>query len=108
MAGERCRHAAFSQVDVVGLPHIVEAEHLHHDMMDAAVAGLDESKAVMARIDVQETRLERWMIIGGQSEAEKVAVKRQQLVDRLNPLDVEDDMTEAERTSAEARHRAAW
>mgnify|MGYP003693810657 CR=1 FL=1 len=52
-------------------------EHLHHDVMHGGLAGLDEGEAVVARIDVQEARLERMRVVVGEPEAEELAVERQ-------------------------------
>src|SRR5437763_474422 len=75
------RHLVVAERDVVALPHVVEREHLHHDVMDSGLAGLDEGEAVVARIDVQEARLERMRIIVREPKAEQIAVERHNLID---------------------------
>ena len=47
------------QREVVALADVVEIAGLHHQMMDAGLAGLDEGDAVVARIDVEEIGRER-------------------------------------------------
>jgi len=44
---------------VVGLADVVEEAGLDHQMMDAVLAGVDEGKAVVARIGVEEIGAER-------------------------------------------------
>src|SRR5208282_1415248 len=57
MPSQRDRDAAlFTERKIVTLADIVEAENLHHDVMDRVPAGLDESEAVMARVEVQKAR----------------------------------------------------
>ena len=75
--------ALFAEREIVALADIVEAEQLHHDVMHGVLAGLDEGEAVVARIEVQEARDERMVVIIGQPEAERVAIERHQLVDGL-------------------------
>src|SRR5262249_34258605 len=60
-------------------------------------------KAVMARIDVQEARLERMRVVVGEAEAEDVAVERHHPIDLVDALDVEHDVAEPERPGAEPR-----
>src|SRR5437588_13027223 len=47
------------QRQIVSLPDIVEIAKLHHHVMDAVLAGIDESQAMVARIDGEEIRIER-------------------------------------------------
>ena len=61
--------------DVVGLADVVEIEELHHDVMDAAAARLDHGEAVVARIDVEEVRLEGLQDVVAQAEAQHVLVE---------------------------------
>src|SRR5712691_326426 len=42
--------------EIVALADVVEAEELHHHVVDHVDAALDEGNAVMARIDVEEIR----------------------------------------------------
>ena len=57
VAAERGGDTALLRIrDVVSLTDVVEAEQLHHDVMNRVLAGLDEGEAVVARIDVQEVR----------------------------------------------------
>src|SRR6266568_1312051 len=81
MAAERRRHAALAERDVVALAEVIEAEHLHHDVMDRARASADERDTVMARVGVQEIGLERMGIEIAETKAEEVAVERHQPVD---------------------------
>ena len=77
MPPERHADAAFfGQRQIVALPDIVEAVELHHQMMRGAAPGLDEGNRVMARIGVEEIRLERPHHIVGQTEPEHVAIER--------------------------------
>ena len=66
----------FAEGQIVALPHVVEAVELHHQMVGGAAAGLDEGNRVMARIGVEEIRLERPHHIVGQTEPEHVAIER--------------------------------
>ena len=58
-------------------------------------------------IEVKKAGNEGMRIVIGQPEAERIAVERHQPVDRLRRIDVEHDMTEAERAGAKARDRPA-
>ena len=60
----------------------------------------------MARIEVQEPRDERMIVIIGQPEAKHAAIERHQLIDRLRGIDVEHDMAQAERAGTKTRDRA--
>ena len=51
-------HVGLLQRQIVGLPDIVEIKQLHHQVMDAVLARIDEGEAVMARIDMEEISLE--------------------------------------------------
>src|ERR1700729_23703 len=63
VAAERHADAAlFAERKIVALADIVEAEQLHHDVMHGILAGLDEGEAVMARIEMQESR-DEWMVV---------------------------------------------
>ena len=99
--------ALFAERQIVALADIVEAEQLHHDVMHGVLAGLDEGEAVVARIEVQEPRDERMIVIIGQPEAERAAIERHQLVDGFRGVDIEHDMAQAERSGAKTRDRAS-
>src|SRR5262249_49527883 len=83
---------------------IIEIAQLNHHVMDAVLAGIDESKAVMARIDMEEIRLEGFEYVIGRLEVEDFGIERQHVVE---PLRGEHGMTHAERAGAEAGNRAA-
>ena len=95
--------ACLAERDIVALADVVEAEQLHHDVMDRVLAGLDESKAVMPWIEMKEARDEGMRVIIGQPEAERIAIERHEPVDRLRSVDIEHDVAEAQRTGAKAR-----
>src|SRR5580693_3653149 len=60
VAAERgADHFRLPQRQIIGLPDIVEIADLEHHVMDAVLAGVDEGKAVVARIDMKEIGLER-------------------------------------------------
>ena len=108
MPAERRANAAFfAERQIVALADIVEAEHLHHNVVHRVLAGLDEGQAVMARIEMEEARDERMIVIIGQAEAENAAVKLHQLVDGLAAVDIEHHVAEAERAGAKAGDGAA-
>src|SRR5262249_62099015 len=52
VAAEARRHPVAAERDVVALPHVVEREQLHHEVMDGAVDSLYEGMALLARIYV--------------------------------------------------------
>src|SRR2546423_15237318 len=85
--------------DIVGLPHIIEAEQLDHHVVDAVLTGLEEGEAVVARIDVKEKRFERLEDVIAQAEAEHVTIERNDIV---KPLDGEHRMAHAKRSGAKA------
>ena len=85
--------------EVVALADVVEAEKLQHHVMHRVLAGGGEGDAVVAGIHMEEIELVRPQEIVAQPEAEDVAVERHHLLD---PLDVENDVAEAERPGAEA------
>src|SRR5437763_13653082 len=91
--------------DIVGLPHIIEAEQLDHHVVDAVLTGLEEGEAVVARIDVEEKRLERLEDVIAQAEAKHVTIERNDIVE---PLDRKHCVAHAKRAGAKARNRAAW
>src|SRR5580698_6327639 len=77
------RHADavfFPERKIVSLSDVIERIELHHDVMDGVLAGLDESEAVVPRIEMQEPG-DKWMVvIVGQAETEDAAVEFHQLV----------------------------
>jgi hypothetical protein len=79
------------------LPDVVEAVELHHQVVGGAAAGLDEGDRMVARIGVEEIRLEWPRHIVRQPEAEHVAVERHRIVDVLH---VQHGMAHAERPGA--------
>ena len=68
-------------------------------MMDAVRAGVDESEAVVARIEMKEIGLEGPQNIVAQPEAEDVGIERH---DVIEPGRREYRVSHAERTGAEA------
>src|SRR6202000_1110389 len=97
------RHAdpvRLAQRDVVGLVKLFEREQLHHQMMHAGLAGLDQRQRVMARIDVEEISAERLLDVIGKAEAEHARIERHY---RLDVLDRQYGMSEALRPGTEAR-----
>src|SRR5579883_961957 len=108
MAAKRHGNAAcFAERQIVALPDVVETEQLHHQVMNRILAGLDEGKTVMARIDMEEARHKRMRVIVGQSKTERIAVKCHETIYGLRRIDIEHDMAKAERAGAKARNRAA-
>src|SRR5215475_636146 len=75
--------------------------------MHGGLAGLDEGEAVVARIDVQEARLERMRVVVSEPEAEEIAIERHHAIDLLDALDIEHHMPEAQRPGSKAGDRPA-
>ena len=71
----RTPRGAVGERHVVGLPDIVEREQFHHQMMHAIAAALDQSEAMMPRIDVKEVGAKRLLHVVGKPEAEQVDVE---------------------------------
>lgn len=69
-----------AQRDVVTLSDIVHGIQLHHQMMQVLLPGLDQRKAVMARIHVHEIGAERRGDVTADAEAQRVAIEPQQVV----------------------------
>src|SRR5258708_4129357 len=82
MTAERDADALLlAQSDIVGLADIVERKQLHHQMMHAVAAGLDQREAVMPRVDVKEVGAKRLLHVVGKPEAEQVDVEQHHRVD---------------------------
>src|SRR5467141_2330265 len=73
-------------------------------MMHAVAAGLDQSEAVMSRIDMKEVGAKRLLHVVGKPEAQQVDIEPHH---RVDALDRQDGVAEAERTGAETGNRAA-
>src|SRR5229473_8316306 len=73
-------------------------------MMHAVVAGLDQSEAVMPRVDVKEVGAKRSLHVVGKRKAEQVDIERHH---RVDVFDRQHRVAEAERTGAEAGNRTA-
>ena len=102
---ERDADAIFlRQCDVVALADIVERKQLHHQMMHAVPAGLDQREAVMPRVDMEEVGAKRLFDVVGKSEAEHVDIERHHGFD---VLDRQHGVPEAERAGAKARDRTS-
>src|ERR1700691_1372586 len=93
-----------AQGDIIGLADIVERKQLHHQMMHAVAAGLDQSEAVMPCVDVKEAGAKRFLHVVAEPEAEQIDVERHHRIDIFNR---QHGMAEAERTGAESRYRTA-
>src|SRR5450755_3104686 len=105
MSAERNADTFFlAQGDVIALADIVERKQLHHQMMHAVLAGLDQSEAVMPRVDVKEVGAKRPLHVVGKRKAEQVDIERHH---RVDVLDRQHRVAEAERTGAEAGNRTA-
>src|SRR5580704_7190153 len=73
-------------------------------MMHAVFAGLDQSQAVMARVDMKEVGAKRPFDVVAEPEAEQVDIERHHCVD---VLDREHGMADTERAGAETGNRTA-
>src|SRR5258705_6224672 len=105
MTAERDADALLlAQSDIVGLADIVERKQLHHQMMHAVTAGLDQSEAVMPRVDVKEIGAKRLLQVVGEAEAEQVDVERHHRVDIFNR---QHGMSEGQPSRAGTRNRTA-
>src|SRR6516165_4121107 len=104
MPAERDADAILAQGNVVGLADVIEREQFHHQMMHAALAGLDQRKAVMARIDVEEIGAERLFDVVGKAEAEQIDIERHHGFD---VFDHQHRMAEPERSGPESRYRTS-
>src|SRR5690348_6785321 len=93
-----------AQRQIVGLPDVVEIAEFDHEVMDAVPAGIDEGKAVVARIDVKEIRLERPQDVIAEPKAEDIDIEWGHLVEAL---DREYRVSHAERAGAKAGDGAA-
>ncbi len=68
----------FRQCEVVALPDVVQAAKFHHQMMKRVATGLDDCKAVMAWIDVEEKCL-KWLAHEvGKAEAQHLLIEPHQ------------------------------
>src|SRR5450432_4773724 len=105
MSAERNADTFFlAQGDVIALADIVERKQLHHQMMHAVLAGLDQSEAVMPRVDVKEVGAKRPLHVVGKRKAEQVDIERHH---RVDVLDRQHRVAEAERTGTETGNRTA-
>src|SRR5579872_1043138 len=73
-------------------------------MVDAVLFGLDESEAVVTRIDVEEIRLEGTQEIVAETKPENISVERNDLVD---PFGGKHGMTHAEWSGTESGYGTA-
>src|SRR5258708_37287911 len=73
-------------------------------MMHAVLAGLDQSEAVMPRVDVKEVGAKRLLDVVAEPEAEHVDIERHH---RVEVFDRQHGVAEAERTGAETGNRTA-
>src|SRR5215469_16797394 len=100
---ERDRNAIFlGKGKVVALTDIVKAEQLHHDVMDRVLAALNESETVMARIDVEKSRHERFGIVVRKPKPKRFVVEIHQPIERVLVVDVEYDVAETQRAGAKS------
>jgi hypothetical protein len=100
---ERRRYSpGLTKRDVVPLTDIVEHVELHHQMMHAVLARLDHREAVMARIEMEEEGFEGPEGEVAQTEPKQILIERDH---RLDALDVQDDVTHAERPGPKAGNR---
>ena len=103
-AERRADRPRLAQRQVVGLPDIVEIAELDHEVMDAVLAGSDEGKAVVARIDMKEIGIERPQDVVAELETKDIRIERRHVVE---PLNGEYRVSHAERTGAETGDGAA-
>src|SRR6476620_5547392 len=73
-------------------------------MMHAIAAGLDQSEAVVPRVDVKEVGAKRLLHVVAEPEAEHVDVERRHRVDVLNR---QNGVAQAERAGAKTGNRTA-
>src|SRR6202022_4539787 len=73
-------------------------------MMHAVAAGLDQSEAVMPRVDVKEVGAKRLLHVVAEPEAEHADVERHH---RVDIFDRQHGVSKAERTGAETGNRTA-
>src|ERR1700692_1463723 len=105
MAAERDADAIrLTQGDIIGLADIVERKQFDHQMMHAVAAGLDQSEAVMPRVDVKEVGTKRFLHVVAEPKAEQVDVERNNSAD---VLDRQHGVAQSERRGAEAGNRTA-
>ena len=105
MAAERDADAIrLTQGDIIGLADIVERKQFDHQMMHAVAAGLDQSEAVMPRVDVKEVGTKRFLHVVAEPKAEQVDVERHH---RVDVLDRQHGVAQSERPGAEAGNRTA-
>src|SRR5260370_6964991 len=105
MTAERDADALLlAQSDIVGLADIVERKQLHHQMMHAVAAGLDQSEAVMPRVDVKEVGAKRLLHVVAEPKAEQVDVERHH---RVDVLDRQHGVAQSKRAGAETGHPTA-
>src|SRR5271165_223189 len=58
MPPERVRDASVLELrEIIALADIIEAAHLHHEMVQALFAGADHGEAVVPAIDLEEVSL---------------------------------------------------
>src|ERR1700760_170806 len=103
MAAERDIDAVLlAERDVIALADVVERKQLHHQMMHAVAAGLDQSEAVMPRIDVEEIRAKRFLHVVAERKAEHVDIERHHRIDIFNR---QHGMSKSERAGAKTGNR---
>src|SRR4030088_261923 len=73
-------------------------------MVHAVAAGLDQSEAVMPRVDVEEVGAKRLLHVIAEPEAEQVDIERHH---RVDVLDREHGVSQAERAGAESGDRTS-
>src|ERR1700758_268620 len=72
---ERVRHAPVLELrEIIPLADIIQAAHLHHEMMQALLPGADDGEAVVPAIDVEEVKLVWLQCVVADAEPEQVAV----------------------------------
>src|SRR5262245_8091109 len=91
--------------DVEPLPDIIETVEFDHEMMNVVSSGLNQGKAVVARVDMEEKSFERFDQPITEPKAQEITIERQECLDVCNG---EHRMAEAERTRAETRDGATW
>src|SRR5262245_61985491 len=91
--------------DVEPLADIIETVEFDHEMMDVVSSGLNQGKAVVARVDMEEKRLERFDQPITEPKTQEIAIEGKQCLD---VGDGEHRMAEAEWPRAKTRNGAAW
>lgn len=87
---------------VVCLADVIEVAKLDHQMMHAVGAGIDESQAVVAGIEMEEISFEWPQDVVAETKTEDVRIERH---DQIEPRRGQDRMPHAERSGSETGDR---